>query len=411
MDLVVKNASEIVTCDGPIDARAEETLDRRRGVVLGIKNGKVAFLGPEHELPEDSVRDAQLIDARGGFVGPGFVDCHTHVVFAGDRSDEFEQRCQGRSYLEIAAAGGGIAKTVTATRAATEEQLIALARPRLARLSAHGVTTAEVKSGYGLDARSELTMLRAIGRLSKEQPIELVATFLGLHAVPSEFKERRAEWLRICLDELLPEIASHKLAAFCDAFVEQTAFSHDEARQLAAKARQVGLPLRLHVDQLTPNGGAQLAADLGAVTADHLEQISAEGIAALKASGTIAVLAPTSTLFAKARPFAPGRALRDAGVPVALCTNCNPGSSHSENVALAIGLACVENGLTPAEAYLGFTRIGGLALRRPELGRITIGGPADLALFHCDSYRALPYHLAMNEVAMTIKAGRIVQRE
>jgi imidazolonepropionase len=406
MDLVIRNASEVVTCDGPLEGPAEATLAIRPGACVGVKDGRVAFIGPERDLPPSS--GAQVIDARGGFVGPGFVDCHTHVVFAGDRSDEFEQRCQGRTYLEIAAAGGGIARTVGATRRASEEELVSLAKPRLARLRAQGVTTVEVKSGYGLDVDSELRMLRAIARLGHEQPIELVPTFLGLHAVPPELKERRGEWVRQCLDELMPVIARERLAAFCDAFVEQSAFTHDEARALAVKARALGLPLRLHVDQLTANGGAQLAAELGAVTADHLEQITPAGIAALKQAGTIAVLAPTSTLFARARPFAPGRALRDAGVPVALCTNCNPGSSNSENVSLAMGLACIENGLTPAEAYLGFTRVGALAVRRPELGRLTVGGPANLVVFSAPSYRALPYHLAMNEAVVTLKAGRVV---
>lgn len=406
MDLVVRNASELVTCDGPLGGRAEQTLDRRPGQSVGVKDGRVSYLGPEAGLtigPQTTV-----IDARGGFVGPGFVDCHTHVVFAGDRSEEFEQRCQGRTYLEIAAAGGGIARTVTATRSASLQTLISLALPRLERLLRRGVTTVEVKSGYGLTVEAELTMLRAIGELSRRQPIECVPTFLGLHAVPPELKERREVWVRQCLEELLPAIATERLAAFCDAFVEQSAFTHDEARALATQATALGLPLRLHVDQLTPNGGAQLAAELGAITADHLEQITADGIQALARSGTIAVLAPTSTLFARARPFAPGRALIDAGVKVALCTNCNPGSSNSESVSLAMGLACLENGLTPAEAYLGFTRVGGLALRRPELGRLVVGGPADLVVFACDSYRALPYHLAIDEVAAVIKAGRLV---
>jgi len=409
MELVVRNTSEVLTCDGPLEGPAEDTLGRVARGAVGVTGGRVVFLGAESELPEGAITSqTTVIDARGGFVGPGFVDCHTHVVFAGDRSDEFEQRCQGKSYLEIAAAGGGIARTVAATREASQEQLVALALPRLTQLLARGVTTAEVKSGYGLDAEAELRTLRAIAALSKAQPVELVATFLGLHAVPPEFKERREAWVRLCVDELLPRIVGEQLASACDAFIEQSAFTHDEARRLAAKAKALGLPLRLHVDQLTANGGAQLAAELGAVSADHLEQISAAGIAAMKQRGTIAVLAPTSTLFARAKPYAPGRALRDAGVLVALCTNCNPGSSNSENVSLAMGLACLENGLTPAEAYLGFTRIGALALSRPELGRLTVGGPADLAIFGCASYRTLPYHLGMNEVAHTIKAGRSV---
>ncbi len=398
-DLLIHGTSEILTCTG--EGRAEAKLAPLVGGALGIRDGRVAWLGTE-----PPARGIMELDARGGFVGPGFIDCHTHVVFAGDRSGEFEQRCQGQTYLEIAAAGGGIARTVTATRAASEAELIDLALPRLERLLRHGVTTAEVKSGYGLDLETELRMLKVIRRLGELQPVTLIGTLLALHAVPPEFKADRAGWVKKVIDELLPVVAAEKLARFNDVFVEQTAFTHEEARACLEAGRKRGLLPRLHVDQLTPNGGAQLAASLGAVTADHLEQISPEGIAALAAAGTVAVLAPTSTLFAKARPFAPGRALCDAGVRVALCTNCNPGSSHSENVFLAMGLACVENGLTPAEAYLGFTRHAADAIAEPELGRLQVGSPADVVIFNTSSYRALPYHFAMNDVAHVVKAGR-----
>lgn len=400
-DLLIHGASEVLTCTG--EGTAEAKLGPIAKGAIGIREGKIVWLGTE-----PPARGELELDARGGFVGPGFVDCHTHVVFAGDRSGEFEQRCQGKTYLEIAAAGGGIARTVTATRAATEQELIDLALPRLERLLRHGVTTAEVKSGYGLDVETELRMLRVIARLSERTPLTLIGTVLALHAVPPEFKADRAGWVKKVIDELLPVVAREKLARFNDVFVEQSAFTHEEARACLGAGRALGLLPRLHVDQLTPNGGAQLAAALGAVTADHLEQISAEGIAALAKAGTVAVLAPTSTLFAKARPFAPGRALADAGVKIALCTNCNPGSSHSENVFLALGLACVENGLTPAEAYLGFTRHGADALADSSLGRLQLGGPADLVLFGAESYRALPYHFAMNDVAHVVKAGHVV---
>ena len=400
-DLLIHGASEVLTCTG--EGTPEAKLAPIPHGAVGIRDGRVAWLGTE-----PPARGEFEIDARGGFVGPGFVDCHTHVVFAGDRSGEFEQRCQGKTYLEIAAAGGGIACTVTATRAATEHDLVELALPRLERLLRHGVTTAEVKSGYGLDVESELRMLRVIARLGERTPITLVGTLLALHAVPPEFKADRFGWVKLVIDELLPVVAREKLARFVDVFVEQTAFTHDEARAYLGAGRALGLLPRLHVDQLTANEGAQLAASLGAVTADHLEQISPVGIAALARSGTVAVLAPTSTLFARARPFAPGRALADAGVKVALCTNCNPGSSHSENVFLALGLACVENGLTPAEAYLGFTRHGADALAEPDLGRLAVGGPADLVLFNAESYRALPYHFAMNDVTHVVKNGRVV---
>lgn len=404
-DVLVQNTSSVLTCDGNWKLGADEALAPIAKGAVGVRDGRVAWLGTG--LPPGAVDEAtQVIDAQGGFVGPGFVDCHTHVVFAGERADEFEARCRGKTYLEIARAGGGIARTVKATRAATAEELIALALPRLDRLFRHGVTTAEVKSGYGLTVIDELKMLEVIRALSKCQPVSLVATVLALHSLPPEFEDDRSGYVRLVTDELLPRVASEGLARFCDAFVEATAFTHIEARACLTRGMALSLLPRLHVDQLTANGGAQLAAELGAVSADHLEQVSAAGIAALAAAGTVAVLAPTSTLFAKARPFAPGRALIDAGVPVALCTNCNPGSSMSENVFLAMGLACVENGLTPAEAYLGFTRMGGLALKDGSLGRLYVGGPGDLVVFHEDSYRALPYHFAMNSVAQVVKRSR-----
>lgn len=401
-DVLIHNASEVLTCDG--EGSAEAMLGAIPRGAVGIREGRVAWIGPD----APPTRGELEIDAHGGFIGPGFVDCHTHVVFAGDRSDEFELRCQGKSYLEIAQAGGGIAKTVAATRRASEHQLLQLARPRLERLLRHGVTTVEIKSGYGLDLETELRMLRVIRQLGEAQPVSVVGTLLALHAVPPEFADRRGAWVDLVINELLPAVVREGLARFNDAFVEQSAFTHDEARRCLEAGKRLGLIPRLHVDQLTANGGAQLAAALEAATADHLEQISPEGIAALAKAGTVAVLAPTSTLFAKARPFAPGRALRDAGVPVALCTNVNPGSSHSENVFLALGLACVENGLTPAEAYLGFTRFGAQALREPEAGRLRVGWPADLVVYRADSYRALPYHFAMNDVAHVVKGGRVL---
>lgn len=406
-ELFIHGASEVLTCDGPIGADAEATLGAIRGGAIGIEGGAITWLGVDP--PRGAVGPGtRLLDAVGGFVGPGFVDCHTHVVFAGDRADEFEQRCRGASYLELAAAGGGIQRTVRDTRAATDEALLTLARGRLGRLLRQGVTTVEVKSGYGLEVDAELRMLRVVRALQQAQPATLVPTVLPLHAVPIEHRADRAEWVRRCTELLLPAVRAEGLARFCDAFVEDSAFTHGEARAVLTRARALGFGLRLHVDQLTPNGGAELAAELEAVSADHLEQISPKGIEALRASGTIAVLAPTSTLLAKVRPWAPGRALCDAGVPVAVATNCNPGSSMSENAFLALGLACVENGLTPAEAYLGFTRVAGLVLGAPTLGRLLVGGPADLVVYSADSYRQLAYHFAMSDVAHVVKAGALV---
>ncbi len=390
-DLVIRNTSEVVTCDGP---DADPLAPIPKGAVA-IKNGKIAWLGPDSELPGPG--DDEL-DARGSFVGPGLVDCHTHAVFGGDRAAEFEQRCRGATYLEIANAGGGIKRTVEATRAAPEKELAYGAVPRLVNLLSHGVTTAEVKSGYGLEVNAELKMLRAIKSLDGLQPVKLVPTVLALHT-------RADGWIEAVLDDLLPRVAEAKLAVFCDAFVEKSAFTADEARQVLGRAKELGLVPRLHVDQLTAGGGAELAAELGAATADHLEHVSPEGIAALAKSGTVAVLAPTSTLFLRERKYAPGRALIDAGVTVALCTNCNPGSSMTENVSLVMSLACLECGLTPAEAYLGFTRNAARALKLPDAGRLFVGGPADVVVYQCPSYRTLPYHLGVTEVRHVLKDG------
>lgn len=406
-DLFIHRTSEVLTCDGPWSADAEATLAALPRGAVGIIGSRVAWLGTQP--PRGSLGPAtRILDARGGFVGPGFVECHTHLVFAGDRSEEFEQRCRGLGYLEIAARGGGIRRTVEQTNAATDDTLFELGRVRLARFAQQGVTSIEVKSGYGLEVEAELRLLRVARRLGESQPLRVVPTVLPLHAMPTELALERAEWLRRCVEELLPRVRAEGLAGCCDAFVEEGAFTREEARVVLARARELGFTLRLHVDQLTAGQGAELAAELGAMSADHLEHVSRSGIEALRAAGTVAVLAPISTLCLRAPRWAPGRALRDAGVPVAVTTNCNPGSSMSENVFLALGLACLHNGLTPAEAYLGFTRVAGLALGQPALGRLTVGGPADLVVYAAESYRQLPYHLGMCDVSQVVIAGQPV---
>jgi imidazolonepropionase len=405
-NVIIRNIGLLATCDG-VGSNADEQLGLVRDAVVWISGGTVQFLGPKQGLPHHAAKvDALEVDADGGFVGPGLVDCHTHVVFAGDRSFEFEARCSGKSYLDIANAGGGIQHTVRATRAAPEATLVADALPRLNRLFSHGVTTAEVKSGYGLDLSSEIKMLRAIASLNQQQPISLHATAMPLHVVPLEFAQARGEYLTKIVTPLLEQIHEEKLATAVDAFVEQSAFTKDESSQYLKAARRLGFGIHLHVDQLTSGAaGAEWAAAEGAWSASHLEQISTRGIRAISASHTVAVLAPASTLFARVRPYAPGRALVDGGATVALCTNVNPGSSLSENVALTMSLACLENGLTPAEAYLAFTRNGGLALRSPSLGRLKTGNTADLVTYRANSYRDLPYHLATSLVREVFKGG------
>lgn len=409
LELLVRNTSEVLTLEGTHREPAEEALTPREEAWVGVIGGKVAFVGPGSALPAGSVdAGTRVLDAGGGFVGPGFVDPHTHLVFAGERSAEFDLRNRGATYLEIAQAGGGIASTVRATRAASEQRLVELALPRLRRLLACGVTTAEVKSGYGLDLDSELKMLRAVRALSGRSPVELIPTLLCAHAVPEEFRGRREAYVDLCVEQILPRVAAEGLARFCDVFAEEGAFTRDEARRLLEAGKALGLVPRLHADQLTAFGAAELAAELGAATADHLEQVSEAGIRALAAAGVSAVLVPTSTLFLRMRPYAPGRRLREAGVNVALGTNVNPGSAMSENLPLSLGLACLENGLSAAEAYWAATRGAALALRLPGHGRLAPGDAADLVLFDCESYRHLPYHLGISHARTVLKAGKVV---
>ncbi|WP_163864438.1 imidazolonepropionase [Myxococcus eversor] len=412
LELLVRNTSEVLTLEGTHREPAEAALTPKPGACVGVREGRIAFVGPESELPSGAVGpDTQVLDAEGGFVGPGFVDPHTHLVFAGERSAEFDLRNQGATYLEIAKAGGGIVSTVRATRAASEDELVRLALPRVQRLLEQGVTVAEVKSGYGLDLENELKMLRAVRRLGALTPVELVPTLLCAHALPQEYRERREDYVRLCIEEILPAVAREGLARFCDVFVEDSAFTVDEARRILTTGRALGLVPRLHADQLTARGASELAAELGAATADHLEQVTDAGMRALADANVTAVLVPTSTLFLRMRPYAPGRRLRDAGLNIALGTNVNPGSAMSENTALALGLACLENGLSAAEAYWAATRGAALSLGLQQHGRLAVGDAGDLVLFSCASFRHLPYHLGVGHARTVVKAGRVVVKQ
>lgn len=409
-DLALRNASELCTLQ-PERGRGEAVLGAVRGGSVACADGAIVWTGPDAEF-DRQVRlapGARVVDAAGCTVTPGFVDCHTHLVFAGDRGDEFSARCEGASYVEIAKKGGGIASTVRATREASEDRLVQLALPRLARLLEFGVTTAEAKSGYALNLPDELKMLRAIARLPALQPIELVPTLLCAHAVPPEHAQSRAAYVDLCVNEIVPAVARERLARFCDAFVEQAAFTVEEGRRILGRGKELGLVPRIHADQLSAMGASELAAELGAATADHLECVTDAGLAALARAKVCAVLVPTSTLFLKQATYAPGRRLWDAGLDVALATNVNPGSAMTENASLPLALACLFNGLTPAEAVWAFTRGGARALGLDgRIGAVAPGLQADLVVHACESHRHLAYHFAVSHVRTVIKRGKVV---
>jgi imidazolonepropionase len=375
-----------------------------------LRDGLIDWVGPADELPAVVGEGTTWIDARGKIVLPGFVDSHTHLLFTGSRADEFEQRLRGLSYQEITARGGGILNTVRRVRQATKDELKALARPRLRRMLQFGVTTIEVKSGYGLTPADEIKCLQAIAELNAEGPWELVPTFLGAHAVPPEYRDNREGYLRSLCDDMLPEIARQRLAEFCDVFCETGVFSVEESRRVLTRARDLGLRLKIHADELSPLGGAELAAEVGAVSADHLLCVTDRGIDALAASGTLATLLPGTAFFLGVEN-APARKLIEGGVAVALASDCNPGTCPTENLPLVGAMACTRMGMLPGEVVTALTLNGAAALGRNErLGSLTPGKQADVIVCSVSDYRELFYHFGINHVECVLKRGRVVHQ-
>jgi imidazolonepropionase len=399
---LLENIAQLATCraagvQGEVHAIAD--------AALAWEGDTISWVGPRAELPA-RYGSAERLDAGGGTVVPGLVDCHTHLVFGGWRAEEFAERIRGRSYLEIAQAGGGIARTVRLTRAASDDELLARAEGFLREMLALGVTTAECKSGYGLDREQELRLLRIYRRLASRQPVRLVPTFLGAHVVPPEFRNDRAGYLAL-LEALLPTIAAEGLARFCDVFVEQSAFSPDEARRLLGAARRHGLGGKLHADQLTAGGGAELAAELGAVSADHLECASPAGVEAMARAGVVAVSLPLASLYLGQTPFGARRWI-DAGVPVAVATDFNPGSAPSYHLPFALTLACTLQRMTPTEALKGATLYAARAVGlESRIGSLEPGKAADVAVLDAPDVSHWLYHLRPNACRVTIVGGEV----
>ena len=371
---------------------------------IAAKDGRIAWIGPHANLPADA--EAREVHPVGGaWVTPGLIDCHTHLVHGGDRAAEFELRLKGATYEEIATAGGGIRSTVAATRAASQESLLASALPRLDRMQAEGLTTIEIKSGYGLslaDERKSLVVARAIG---KARPVTVRTTFLGAHTVPPEFEGRRQAYMASVIEEMLPALAAEGLVDAVDAFAERIAFTPEETARLFEAARRLGLKVKLHADQLSDGGGAALAARFQALSSDHLEHTSEAGIAAMAAAGTVAVLLPGAFYFLRETKLPPIDGLRRTGVPIAIATDCNPGTSPLTSPLLALNMAATLFRLTPAEALAGMTRIAARALGLADRGTLEVGKAADLAIWAIERPAELAYRIGFNPLIGLVKDG------
>lgn len=410
-DVLIERADLVATCRGPAPrtGKAQGDIGAIAHASVAAWRGRIVAVGPADEVAREVVLEpgARHIDGRGTTVVPGFVDSHTHVVFAGDRRQELSRRLAGASYAEIAAGGGGIVATVAATRAASEADLVSAALPRLSDALAQGTTTCEVKSGYGLDTASELKMLRAIRALAGRQPVDLSPTFMGAHEIPIEYRSRRADYLRLVIDEMLPAVAREGLAEWNDVFCEQGVFTPAESRAILDAGKPLGLRPRIHADELALSGGAMTAAAVGAVSADHLIYVDEAGATALATAGVVATLLPAAAFFLKLGRYAPARMLIERGVPVALATDMNPGGGFSPSMPFVIALAAFGMGLTLEEALVAATVNGAAALRRShDIGSLEDGKLLDCVLI--DGTLADLARIGAPIVAGVVKRGRLV---
>ncbi len=413
--LLITGASQVLTLRGRGPRRGNSLAQPgivKDGAVL-VRDGLIAAVGPAAKVEKlAAARKAEKIDVAGRIVLPGFVDSHTHLIHAASRAEEYELKIQGASYEEIARKGGGILNSVKKLRAATGHQLKRRARAALEKFAAHGTTTVEAKSGYGLDVASELKILSLHKELGAEQPIEIVSTFLGAHVVPLEFRAKAngaGEYVKLLTDWLIPEVASNGLAEYCDVFCDRGAFSRAHSRQVLSAGIEHKLTPRLHAEQLSRTGATQLAVELGAASCDHLEQINAADIRALAKSNTVAALLPGCDFHLGLRQYAPARKLIEAGAIVALATDYNPGTSPTMSMPMILSLACTQLRMTPAEAIAAATINAAYSLGRHRcIGSLEVNKQADLAVFEVEDYREIPYYFGVNTCWLTMKGGRII---
>ena len=415
-NMIIKNAAELVTCSGFSAKKGKEMADLRiieDGAVI-IKEGLIETVGQTGNIEKQFKKsgadhsDFDIIDARGKAVLPGFVDSHTHLVFGGYRAEEFSWRLRGDSYMEIMQRGGGIVNTVNATRQASAEELLKSGIKRLNSMLSFGVTTVEGKSGYGLDRETEIKQLEVMARLNQIHYLDVVPTFLGAHAVPQEYKSKQEAFIDFMAADVLPRVADQNLAEFCDIFCEKSVFSVEQSRRLLTRAKELGLKLKLHADEIVQLGGAELAAELGAVSADHLLQASEQGIKDMAAAGVVATLLP-ATAFSLKESYANGRKMIDSNCAVALATDFNPGSCFTESIPLVFALATLHMNISTEEAINALTINGAAALSRADqIGSIDSGKKGDLIVLEFPSYTYIPYHLGVSTVEKVIKQGNLV---
>ena len=415
-DLVIVDAAQLLTLKGPAPRRRESLKDLSliEGGCLAARGGRIVFAGTRDQFEAEVALDdpADVIDASDRVVMPGFVDCHTHLPFAGSREQEFARRLAGASYQEIAAAGGGIMSTVRATRAATDEELLDAVLQRMDRMLLEGTTTCEAKSGYGLTVADELRLLRVLARASELHPVDIVPTFLGAHTVPAEMKDRRDSYVRMVIEEMIPAVSAERIAEYCDVFCEKGAFTVEESRRILQAGSAAGLKPRLHADQLTSCGGAELAAELGAASADHLERASDDGLRSLARAGVTGVLLPGASFCMREAHWAPARRMIELGVAPALATDLNPGTCNTESMQLMLALACLKMDLGVEEAIVASTLNAAITIGRNEtVGTLEPGRAADLIVLDVPSYLHLVYRPGINHVNTVVKKGATVVRD
>jgi imidazolonepropionase len=411
VDVTITNARQLITLKGPAKARTGKEADELYIIengALAIKDEKILAVGTTEEIVQNYEAE-KIINASGKVVMPGFVDPHTHPVFVHTRENEFAMRIKGRSYVEISQSGGGIRSSIKAVREASEDELYTLAEKRIKKMISNGTTTLEAKSGYGLSTESEIKMLKVIKRLNENLPIDIVPTFMGAHEFPAEYKDNRNEYIRILKEEMMPEVKKQNLAEYCDIFTEDHVYNIEQSRDILNHAKKLGFKLRMHADEIEPIGGAELAAEVGAVSADHLGAASDAGIKAMAEAGVIATLLPGTIFSLGMKSYARARDMIDAGIPVALATDYNPGSCNCDSMQFIITLACSQMKMTPAEAIIASTINAAYSLEMGDrVGSLEVGKQADILIMDMSSYKFLPYHFGSNNVETVIKKGRVI---